>query len=102
MANFSEIQKEVSTLGSAFDVVRRKHLSQLALLTDGNIIVYYSGWLQKVGMPQLSPHLSVNDSDKNGFMAAIHNLDKSKGLDLFLHTPGEDIAATESLVHYLR
>ena len=34
-------------------------------------------------------------------MLAIHKLDKSKGLDLILHTPGGDIAATESLVDYL-
>lgn len=44
----------------------------------------------------------VNDSDKNGFMATIHELDRSKGLDLLLHTPGGNVAATESLVHYLR
>lgn len=35
-------------------------------------------------------------------MATIHGLDRSKGLDLFLHTPGGEVAATESLVNYLR
>ncbi|MGX7696369.1 SDH family Clp fold serine proteinase [Gordonia polyisoprenivorans] len=44
----------------------------------------------------------MSDSDKDGFMAAIHELDRDKGLDLFLHTPGGDVAATESLVDYLR
>lgn len=44
----------------------------------------------------------LNDEDKNGFMSAIHGLDRSKGLDLILHTPGGEIAATESLVDYLR
>jgi membrane-bound ClpP family serine protease len=29
-------------------------------------------------------------------------MDRSKGLDLVLHTPGGETAATESLVHYLR
>jgi ClpP class serine protease len=29
-------------------------------------------------------------------------MDRSKGLDLILHTPGGDMAATESLVDYLR
>ena len=29
-------------------------------------------------------------------------MDRTLGLDLFLHTPGGDIAATESLVHYLK
>ena len=44
---------------------------------------------------------SLDDEDKNGFMATIHNLDRSKGLDLILHTPGGNAAATQSLVHYL-
>jgi ClpP class serine protease len=35
-------------------------------------------------------------------MTVIHNMDRSKGLDLLLHTPGGDIAATESIVDYLR
>ena len=35
-------------------------------------------------------------------MTVIHQLDKSRGLDLILHTPGGDVAATESLVDYLR
>lgn len=34
-------------------------------------------------------------------MLAVHKMDKEKGLDLILHTPGGDIAATESLVDYL-
>ena len=34
-------------------------------------------------------------------MLAINKLDRTKGLDLILHTPGGDIAATESLVDYL-
>jgi hypothetical protein len=35
-------------------------------------------------------------------MTAIHKMDRSIGLDLVLHTPGGDTAATESLVDYLR
>jgi ClpP class serine protease len=44
----------------------------------------------------------VDDSDKNSLMATIHQLDRSVGLDLILHTPGGDTAATESIVDYLR
>jgi hypothetical protein len=44
----------------------------------------------------------LNDLDKNGLMSTIYELDRSQGLDLMLHTPGGDIAATESLVEYLR
>ena len=39
--------------------------------------------------------------DKNGFMAMCHELDVEDGLDLILHTPGGDVAATESIIDYL-
>ena len=35
-------------------------------------------------------------------MMCIHETDREAGLDLILHTPGGDLAATESLVHYLK
>jgi len=35
-------------------------------------------------------------------MNAIHSLDAANGLDLLLHTPGGETAATESLIDYLR
>ena len=34
-------------------------------------------------------------------MEAVYKLDKNKGLDLILHTPGGDIAATEKIIDYL-
>lgn len=71
---------------------------QLHEKTGRNVIAYYSGGLQK---PRIG-NADICDDDKNGLMATIHNLDRSKGLDLILHTPGGDIAATESIVDYLR
>lgn len=70
--------------------------------TDRNVITYYSGWLQKPLVPGGAGVFSINDADKNGLMTCVHKLDRSKGLDLVLHTPGGDMAATESLVDYLR
>lgn len=98
MGSWHSILSEIKTTGSAFDVVRRQYLKQLSEKTNRNTIIYYSGWLQKSGLDGTD----INDADKNGFMTVIHGLDRSKGLDLFLHTPGGDIAATESLVDYLR
>ncbi len=72
---------------------------QLHNHTKRNIICYYSGWLSK---PKNLDGLEINDEDTNGFMLAVHGLDRSKGLDLFLHTPGGSGAATESIVHYLK
>lgn len=79
------------------DTVRRKYLKKISVISGRNTIAYYSGWLQK---PQIAG-TAVNDKDKSGFMLTINKLDRTKGLDLILHTPGGDIAATESLVDYL-
>jgi hypothetical protein len=35
-------------------------------------------------------------------MMAVHGLDRKKGLDLMLHTPGGAIAATQSIIGYLQ
>jgi len=103
MPNWRQILDEVKAAGSTHDTIRRKYLKELHEKTGRNVIVYYSGWLQKIDLQNKGiVDLGLNDSDKNGFMAAIHGLDRSKGLDLILHTPGGEIAATESLVDYLR
>lgn len=94
-----EMQREQHANPSinALDTVRRKYLNKVFQLTGRNTIAYYSGWLQK----PLAADTAVNDKDKSGFMLAINKLDRTHGLDLILHTPGGDIAATESLVDYL-
>ena len=105
MPNWGEVLKEVEQRRAratveaqqAVDLVRRDYLGKLFAKTDRNVIAYYSGWLSKPNIAQSD----INDEDKNGFMMAVHGLDKQKGLDLILHTPGGSIAATESLVNYL-
>ena len=103
MASWEEILGETQAAGSTHDVIRRRYLRRLGRLTKRNVIAYYSGWLQKQDL--LKDHadmLSIGDGDKNGFMSVIHKMDRTKGLDLVLHTPGGDMAATESIVDYLR
>ena len=103
MPNWSEVlleiqhEYEINPNENGLDTVRRKYLKKISDITGRNTIAYYSGWLQKTD----AEDASVNDKDKSGFMLAINKLTKSKGLDLILHTPGGDIAATESLVDYL-
>lgn len=103
MPNWNAVLEEVSKAQqqgdqAAFDTVRRKYLSQLHKHTKRNIIAYYSGFMTK---PKIEG-VDITDEDKNGFMTCIHKMDRANGLDLFLHTPGGDISATESLVHYVR
>ena len=95
MPSWAEILSEVQT---AHDVARRKYLRQLSEVTGRNVIAYYAGWQQKSGPPGI---FSIQDSDMTGFMSAVNKLDRKKGLDLLLHTPGGEINATESIVNYL-
>ena len=97
MPNWGELLQRINN-GNPLDVERRKYLRILNKYTGRNVIAYYSGFLQKPGIAASQ----INDNDKNGFMQAICGLDKSKGLDLILHTPGGEIAATESIVCYLK
>ncbi len=92
-----QIQRESTHNPQALDTVRRRYLSQVVAKTGRNVIAYYSGWLQR----PTAAEVINNDKDKNAFMVNIHKLDRTKGLDVILHTPGGDLAATESIVDYL-
>jgi ClpP class serine protease len=80
------------------DRVRQKYLNQLHAQTGRNIICYYSGFLHK---PRLEG-IDINDEDKHAFMECVGGIDHQLGLDLFIHSPGGNGAATKSLVEYLR
>ena len=100
MPTWNEIDKEIDLIGAtnAADQVREKYLKALSDLTGRVTIAYYSGWLQQ---PKPHPALSITDHDMNGFMAAVHNMDCNKGLDLILHTPSGDIESTRAIVGYI-
>ena len=82
--------------GLSADALRQKYVSALAAQTGRNVIVYYSGFLSG-----LSDNTSINDTDMTGFINAMEGLDRGKGLDLILHTPGGDPNAAEAIVSYL-
>lgn len=103
MPAWNDLLNETKAAGSVHDVIRRRYMRRLSQYTKRNTILYYSGWLQKPHLQrEAAVSLGISDADKNGFMSVIHGLDRKKGLDLILHTPGGDMAATESLVDYLR
>jgi hypothetical protein len=101
MAAAAQLQQQAAQLqqqaGNAISIVRKNYLAQLHAKTNRNVIAYYSGWLSKSSIAGLE----INDEDKNGFMMAVHKMDRSKGLDLILHTPGGGISSTQSIVDYL-
>lgn len=98
MGDWSKIFKEINESQSQCDYIRRKYISDLSKITGRNVITYYSGWLSR----QNTANTDINDSDMDGFMNCVHELDCSKGLDLILHTPGGSPNAAEAIVNYLR
>lgn len=101
MPSRSEILNSIldnNTLNFAkLDDKRKEYLHKLSAYTNRNVITYYSGWMSK----RNAEDVSINDKDINAFMDTVYKLDKNKGLDLILHTPGGDIAATEQIINYL-
>ena len=95
MPNWNSIHTEIE---NPHDQVRRKYLKELNTLTGRNVIIYYSGFLTAASQGVYS----IGDHDKIGLMGACNDINCSDGLDLILHTPGGDIAATESIVDYLK
>ncbi len=101
MANWNQIQQNINNQGSTFDITRKTYLKKISAYTKRNTVAYYSAWLQK-NAPEIVQALSINDVDMNGFMTAFNGLDFKKGLDLILHTPGGEVAATESIINYIK
>lgn len=99
MPSLDEIRDQLTKYENGYDFYRRKYVKELSKLTNRNTILYYSGWLNG-NIPSVS--FGIDDNDINAFMSCIHGLDTDKGLDLILHTPGGEVGATESIVHYLR
>lgn len=98
--NSPQFQNEVQKLISdSLSTIRFEYMKSLSEYTNRNVICYVSAWLQGTNG---NKDYSINDNDMNGLMNAVAGLDKTKGLDLILHTPGGNITATESIVKYLR
>lgn len=71
-------------------------IRELSEKTGRNVITYYSGFLQGK-----EANVDVNDTDITGFVNAIEGLDREKGVDLIIHSPGGDPDAAEGIVKYL-
>lgn len=97
MPSWNKIFDNVQT-SNALESEKSKYFQKLTNHTGRNCIVYFSTWQQK---PGVQGNYSIDDDDRNGFMNALYGCDKTRGLDLILHTPGGDLSATQSIVDYL-
>lgn len=91
-------QEQQNNNPSPLDTLLKEYIGGLARLRNRNVLCYYSGWLQH---PNRSG-TEINDLDMNGLMNAVTGMDRTKGLDLILHTPGGAVSATEAIINYLR
>ena len=98
MPSWGEIHAQLRNMENPLDGMRHRYLDIMHRYTGRNIIAYYSAFIQKPGLEGTG----IDDNDKNAFMQTMCGLDRSSGLDLILHTPGGGIAATESIVFYLK
>lgn len=103
MGDWNSINEEINKIYKSRkippgDIVRQKYIEKLSKISNRNIIFYYSAFLTCTD----NPAIAINDVDMNGFMSVIHNMDKEKGLDLVIHTPGGEVAAAENIGNYLR
>jgi len=78
-------------------------IGSLRAPTDGQprqVLSYMSGYLQR---PDATPEsIQISSEDLNGLMGVIFGMQWDRGLTLILHTPGGSIAATQTIVQYLR
>lgn len=103
MCSWSELLKEFQQRqpsNGGIDFISQKKselLRKLSAETGRNTILYFSSFLSRP-----STDTAINDKDINALMENLRGTDKSSGLDLILHTPGGDIAATEQIISYLK
>lgn len=101
MASFAEVEQAMlaASLSPAqvLGNLRTNSIKALSDFTGRNVIAYYSSFLNRPVQGS-----DINDMDINGFMNVVNGMDRTRGLDLILHTPGGGITATEHIVHYLR
>lgn len=101
MPNWGEVAEKLKSPEEILAQLRCQYLGLMKEYTGRNVIAYYSAFMQKPGISATA----IDDNDKNAFMqmvAGISKDEREKGVDIILHTPGGDLAATESLVYYLK
>ena len=65
--------------------------------TGRNVVLCHSGFLKVQ-----SVHVTIMHEDMEAYMNAFNGLDKRKGLDVILHTPGGYVDAAEGIGNYWR
>lgn len=94
-----ELNASITEQGPGFDDIRSKYIARLHKLTGRAVIVYGSGWLQRVG--EQDANLLVQPSDVHALMETCYQVPERE-LDLIIHSPGGSGTAAEQMMNYLR
>lgn len=74
MPGWSEVLAEaMKAAPNKLDILRKRYVNNFARLTKRNVLVYYSGWLQKPAVADVQ--FQILDADKTGIMACLKGLD---------------------------
>ncbi len=103
MATWSEISAEINSINTPdkCDIVRRRKLAGISKITNRNTVLYATDFLGTKALFLSSSDLSINLTDKEGFVEVTKNL-SGEDLDVVLHSPGGIAEAAESVVDLLR
>jgi len=97
----TEVGQTKDILGgpNSWDIVRRKHLKNLADYTGRPTIVYATAFFDSG--PKGRGDVSIHSGDKEGFLEVTRGLPKG-ALDVILHSPGGTAEGAETIVLLLR
>lgn len=92
MPALNELRNTCSPSGILLEALQRFERK-----TGRNVVLCHSGFLKVQ-----SAHVTIMHEDMEAYMNAFNGLDKRKGLDVILHTPGGYVDAAEGIGNYWR
>ncbi|OGC96487.1 MAG: hypothetical protein A2W25_14975 [candidate division Zixibacteria bacterium RBG_16_53_22] len=105
MINWVDIQKEIKESNPGglpdLDGVRRRRIRALADYRKRPLIIYASDFLNAKKAALAGTDISLDWSDKLGFVEVTQSLEKGP-VDILLHSPGGSADAVQSIVDILR
>lgn len=107
MVTWGSLNKEIMEAAAKgggrvnLDHFRRRYLKALSDHTGRNTLLYSTRWTS-AGPPADPDLTAIVPDDIEGFIEVFVGLDRTKGLDLILHSPGGSPAAAEAVVSFIR
>ncbi len=102
MPGLKDTIEEIERRGNDFDGVRRERIRAVEQITGRPLVMYVTAFLNRGKVQASGGEVGIDGNDKSAFDEAISTLDRSKGLDVLIHSPGGEPEAAEAIVELLR